>query len=138
MRVIAQISFYSCLCLTAWILSTAGAANGAPGPDEAVDPAVFAPTEGVWSIDGAEDAAVIEMDGKGHFTAYYASGAEEYSGYLLYWEEYEGLGRYDLYDTSDNLIMGFYFDSEPQFHVGNDEEEGDVYVKLNRAPSKTD
>jgi hypothetical protein len=108
-----------------------------PGQGEPGDTEPYARTEGRWSIDGAADTAAIEMDGIGGVTAYYASGAEEYSGRLDYYDEYgDGNGRYDIYDASDALIMGFYFDSKTRFHIGNDDDpvNNPVYIKLGTLP----
>lgn len=87
----------------------------------------FACTSGLWRLDGATDTASIEMDGFGGFTMYYASGAVENTGYLECIDEYgDGNYRYDMYTTEGEWITGFYFDSDTQFHMGND--DGAVYM----------
>lgn len=92
------------------------------------DTAIFAATEGTWRLDGEEGTASIYMDGKGGFIAYYASGSVEASGYLEYVDEYEdGNGRYDLYDGELGYINSFYFDSDTQIHMGNN--DGNIYIK---------
>lgn len=94
-------------------------------PDDSI---AFARTKGVWRRGGEIDAAWFEMDGRGNFWAYYASGALEYAGYLEYVDEYgDGSGRYDIYDSTGEWLMGFYFDSETQFHIGND--SGEEYMR---------
>ena len=92
------------------------------------DTAIFAATEGTWRLDGEEGTASIYMDGEGGFIAYYASGSVEASGYLEYVDEYgDGSGRYDLYDGELGLINSFYFDSDTQIHMGNN--NGNIYIK---------
>ncbi|KMW10421.1 hypothetical protein [Enterocloster citroniae] len=91
------------------------------------DETPYARTRGLWRMDGATDTASIEMDGFGGFTMYYASGLVEASGYLECVEEYEnGDFRYDMYTVEGALVASFYFDSDTQFHVGND--DGSVYL----------
>ena len=88
---------------------------------------LYARTEGLWRLYGATDTASIEMDGLGGFTMYYASGSVEASGYLECVDEYEdGNYRYDFYKIDGEFIGGFYFDSDTQFHIGND--DGAVYI----------
>ncbi|MDD6032937.1 MAG: hypothetical protein PUC47_05545 [Oscillospiraceae bacterium] len=83
---------------------------------------IYLRTEGLWRMDGEADAASIEMDGIGGFTMYYASGAVEAAGYLECVDEYgDGSYRYDCYTMDGTLITSFYFDSETQIHLGNDE-----------------
>ena len=92
------------------------------------DTAIFAATEGTWRLDGEEGTASIYMDGEGGFIAYYASGSVEASGYLEYVDEYgDGNGRYDMYDGELGLINSFYFDSDTQFHMGNN--DGSIYIR---------
>ncbi|MGN0665619.1 MAG: hypothetical protein ACI4KF_03735 [Huintestinicola sp.] len=87
----------------------------------------YACTAGMWRLDGATDTASIEMDGFGVFTMYYASGSVEATGYLEYVDEYEdGNYRYDCYNADGECLVSFYFDSDTQIHVGND--EGTVYI----------
>lgn len=117
--------------------SSAETGDTDPGQGDPGDTEPYARTEGRWSIDGAADTAAIEMDGMGGVTAYYASGAEEYSGYLDYYDEYgDGNGRYDMYDASGAFIMGFYFDSKTRFHIGNADDPvyNPVYIKLGTLP----
>ena len=103
------------------------APTSTPAPDES-DTAIFAATEGTWRLDGEEGTASIYMDGEGGFIAYYASGSVEASGYLEYVDEYEdGNGRYDMYDGELGLINSFYFDSDTQFHMGNN--DGNIYIR---------
>lgn len=98
-----------------------------PAPDES-NTAIFAATEGTWRLDGEEGTASIYMDGEGGFIACYASGSVEASGYLEYVDEYEdGNGRYDMYDGELGLINSFYFDSDTQFHMGNN--DGSIYIR---------
>lgn len=95
---------------------------------EVVQDADFSKTAGLWRLDDATDTASISMDGEGNFSAYYADGALEMSGYLECVEEYEGSnGRYDMYDASGELFNSFYMDSDTQLHFGN--SEGAVYIK---------
>lgn len=84
-------------------------------------------TLGTWRFQGAKDAASIEMDGQGSFTAYYADGGIECEGYLVYAEDQAG-GRYDLCRNSDSsLFVSIRFDSDTQFHL---EDHPDlVYLK---------
>ena len=108
--------------------------------DEGVD---FSRTVGLWRLDGAEDTASIYMDGMGYFTTYYASGAMEATGYMEYVDEYgDGNGRYDLLTYDGEFLLGFYFDSDTQIHVGNGDEviyiradEGEVEYDENYRPS---
>ena len=87
----------------------------------------YARTKGLWRLDGATDTASIEMDGFGGFTMYYASGSVEADGYLECIDEYEnGDFRYDCYTAEGEWIASFYFDSDTQFHMGND--DGSVYL----------
>lgn len=103
------------------------APTSTPAPDES-DTAIFAETEGTWRLDGEEGTASIYMDDEGGFIAYYASGSVEASGYLEYVDEYEdGNGRYDMYDGELGLINSFYFDSDTQFHMGNN--DGSIYIR---------
>lgn len=103
------------------------APTSTPAPDES-DTAIFAATEGTWRLDGEKGTASIYMDGEGGFIAYYASGSVEASGYLEYVDEYEdGNGRYDMYDGELGLINSFYFDSDTQFHMGNN--DGSIYIR---------
>ena len=103
------------------------ALTSTPAPDES-DTAIFAETEGTWRLDGEKGTASIYMDGEGGFIAYYASGSVEASGYLEYVDEYEdGNGRYDMYDGELGLINSFYFDSDTQFHMGNN--DGSIYIR---------
>lgn len=84
-------------------------------------------TKGLWRMNGATDAASIEMDGAGGFTMYYADGAVEAAGYLEGVDEYgNGEFRYDMYNSDGDFITGFFFDSDTQFHIGNDDEY--VYI----------
>ena len=79
-------------------------------------------------MDGEKGTASIYMDGEGGFIAYYASGSVEASGYLEYVDEYEDSnGRYDMYDGELGLINSFYFDSDTQIHMGNN--DGNIYIK---------
>ena len=103
------------------------APTSTPTPEES-DTAIFAATEGTWRLDGEEGTASIYMDGEGGFIAYYASGSVEASGYLEYVDEYEdGNGRYDMYDGELGLINSFYFDSDTQFHMGNN--DSNIYIR---------
>ena len=103
------------------------ASTSTPTPDES-DTAIFAATEGTWRLDGEKGTASIYMDGEGGFIAYYASGSVEASGYLEYVDYYDyGNGRYDMYDGEPGLINSFYFDSDTQFHMGNN--DGNIYIK---------
>ena len=103
------------------------APTSTPAPDES-DTAIFAETEGTWRLDGEKGTASIYMDGEGGFIAYYASGSVEASGYLEYVDEYEDSnGRYDMYDGELGLINSFYFDSDTQFHMGNN--DGSIYIR---------
>ena len=78
-------------------------------------------------MDGAADAASIEMDGLGGFTMYYAGGPVEAAGYLECGDELNnGCLRYDMYNAEGEFIVGFYFDSDTQFHLVN--EAGSVYL----------
>ena len=87
----------------------------------------YACTKGLWRLDGAADAASIEMDGLGGFTMYYADGAVEATGYLECGDELNnGCLRYDMYNAEGEFIVGFYFDSDTQFHLVN--EAGLVYL----------
>ncbi|MGN1412447.1 MAG: hypothetical protein ACI4WH_08100 [Oscillospiraceae bacterium] len=87
----------------------------------------YARTNGLWRLDGATDTASIEMDGLGNFTMYYASGTIENTGYLECTDEYgNGDFRYDMYNAENELIASFYFDSDTQFHIGND--DGTIYI----------
>ena len=91
------------------------------------DETLYVRTKGLWRLDGKTDTASIEMDGLGGFTMYDASGSVEADGYLKCIDEYEnGDFRYDLYTKEDEWIAGFYFDSDTQFHIGND--DGLVYL----------
>lgn len=88
---------------------------------------LYARTRGLWRVDGMTDTDSIEMDGFGCFTMYYASGAVETDGYLECIDEYEnGDFRYDCYTAEGEWIASFYFDSDTQFHIGND--DGPVYL----------
>ena len=81
----------------------------------------YACTKGLWRLDGAADAASIEMDGSGEFTMYYADGAVEAVGYLECGDELNnGCLRYDMYNVEGEFIVGFYFDSDTQFHLVNE------------------
>lgn len=92
----------------------------------------YARTKGLWRLDGATDTGSIEMDGLGGFTMYYASGSVEATGNLKCIDEYEnGDFRYDLYTAEGKCIASFYFDSDTQFHIGND--DGPVYLLDTRA-----
>ena len=103
------------------------APTSTPAPDES-DTAIFAATEGTWRLDGEKGTASIYMDGEGGFIAYYASGSVEASGYLEYVDEYEdGNGRYDLYDGELGYINSFYFDSDTQVHMGNN--DSNIYIR---------
>ena len=87
----------------------------------------YARTRGLWRLDGATDTASIVMDGFGGFTMYYAGGPVEAAGYLECIDEYEnGDLRYDLYTAEGEWITSFYFDSDTQFHIGNEDES--VYL----------
>ncbi len=87
----------------------------------------FAATKGLWRLDGSLETASIEMDGEGGFTTYYASGSIESIGYLDYVDEYgDGTFRYDMYTMEGELICSFTFDSEEQFHIGNN--DGAIYI----------
>ena len=84
-------------------------------------------TKGLWRLDGTTDTASIEMDGFGGFTMYYANGSVEADGYLECTDEYEnGDFRYDCYTAEGEWIVSFYFDSDIQLHIGND--DGSVYL----------
>jgi hypothetical protein len=81
-------------------------------------------TKGFWRLDGVEDTASIAMDGYGGFECYYGSGVLEFSGYL----EYNGdVDRYEMYDVSGTFIKDFYFHSETQINLGNEDET--IYLK---------
>ena len=78
-------------------------------------------------MDGAADAASIEMDGLGGFAMYYADGAVEATGYIECGDELNnGCLRYDMYNAEGEFIVGFYFDSDTRFHLVN--EAGSVYL----------
>lgn len=92
------------------------------------DLSVYARTEGLWRLDGSLDSASIYMDGLGGFTMYYASGSTEAVGRLECIDEYgDGEYRYDMYDENGEWITGFYFDSDIQIHMGNDDDK--VYMR---------
>lgn len=81
----------------------------------------YACTKGLWRLDGAADATSIEMDGLGGFAMYYADGAVEATGYLECGDELNnGCLRYDMYNVEGEFIVGFYFDSDTQFHLVNE------------------
>ena len=83
----------------------------------------YARISGLWRLDGMTDTASIEMDGFGGFTMYYASGSVEAVGYLECTDEYgNGDYRYDCYTAEGELIASFYFDSDTQLHIGNEDE----------------
>ena len=87
----------------------------------------YARTKGLWRLDGTTDTASIKMDGFGGFTMYYASGSVETDGYLECVDEYEnGDFRYDCYTLDGEWVVSFYFDSDTQLHIGND--DGSVYL----------
>lgn len=97
----------------------------------------YACTKGLWRMDGATDTASIEMDGLGDFTMYYASGVVEAFGYLECIDEYEdGNYRYDCYNVEGEWIVSFYFDSDTQLHIGND--DGSVYILDTQAAAQAD
>ncbi|MGN0485191.1 MAG: hypothetical protein ACI4HI_16740, partial [Lachnospiraceae bacterium] len=51
----------------------------------------------------------------------------EADGYLECVDEYEnGEYRYDCYTLDGEWVISFYFDSDTQFHIGND--DGSVYL----------
>lgn len=82
------------------------------------DLADYAPTAGIWRIDGSTDSAYIDMDGMGLFTTFYASGSVESDGYLTYNSE---AGEYEMY-TNDNLLWNvFYLSGEDELVMGRDE-----------------
>lgn len=86
----------------------------------------YACTKGLWRMDETMGTASIVMDGFGRFTMYYASGSVEADGYLECVDEYEnGDYRYDCYTFDGEWITSFYFDSDIQFHIGND--DGAIY-----------
>ena len=85
-------------------------------PDES-NTAIFAATEGTWRLDGEEGTASIYMDGTGGFISY-----------LEYVDEHgDGNGRYDLYDGELDYINSFYFDSDTQVHMGNN--NSNIYIR---------
>lgn len=85
-------------------------------PGDTVD---YAPTAGIWRIDGAKDTAYIDMDGMGLFTTFYASGSVESDGYLTYNSE---IGEYEMY-TNDNVFWNvFYISENGDLIMGRDNE----------------
>ncbi|MGN1015200.1 MAG: hypothetical protein ACI4PM_07585, partial [Butyricicoccus sp.] len=87
----------------------------------------YAHTKGLWRMDGATDTASIEMDGFGGFIMYYPSGSVEADGHLECTNEYKnGDIRYDCYTTEGEWIVSFYFDSDTQIHMGNEDEA--IYI----------
>lgn len=97
--------------------------DGMEGSDPG-DTAAYAPTAGIWRIDGAPDTAFIDMDGMGAFTTFYASGAVESEGYLTYNSE---AGEYEMYTKANALWNVFYLSGEDELVMGRD--EGTVFKK---------
>lgn len=88
---------------------------------------LYARAKGLWRLDGMTNTASIEMDEFGRFTMYTASGSVEASGHIECIDENEtGDYRYDLYNSENKLIVSFYFDSDTQFHL--EENDNSVYL----------
>ena len=105
-------------------INTATATTSAVSDPKKDDTADFSRTEGTWRSGGAKDTAYIVMDGKGNYTAFYASGNTESTGTLKAVDENgNGYNRYDMYDSNGNLFSSLYFDSDSKFHIGS----GDFY-----------
>ena len=130
------------LLAAAMLLSLAACSGGEQATPETessgqgeMDEVDFSRTEGIWRLDGEEGTASIYMDGEGGFIAYYASGSVEAAGYLEYVDEYgDGNGRYDMYDGELGWINSFYFDSDTQIHMGNN--DGSVYIRVDGEPAE--
>ena len=80
----------------------------------------YARTKGLLRLDGATDTAIIEMDGLGGFTMYYADRSVEAVRYLECTDE-NGNSRFDMYSEEGKLIVSFCFDSDKQFHIVNND-----------------
>lgn len=85
----------------------------------------FNSIDGYWYIDGKIDTAYIHISNDGRYTAYYADGNEENSGYIKY--EKEDASNtvnywYNLYSDSGDFYMGFIDDGSSEktdLYVGN-------------------
>ncbi len=101
------------------------ASSSAVSSQETVDPAL-AKLAGNWYIDGDRDAAHIEITADGRFTAYYASGAVEQTGYLVHERSDDPMAqtdyRYQFYTDDGTPYMAFPdLEMEPfhEFYVDN-------------------
>lgn len=81
------------------------------------DLADYAPTEGIWRLDGSMDKAYIVMDGRGFFTTFFADGSIESDGYLTYNLDD---GRYDMFTNENMLWDVFYLSDENELVMGYD------------------
>jgi hypothetical protein len=81
------------------------------------DMANYPPTAGTWRLYGAPDTAYIEMDGKGLVTTFYANGAIENDGYLIYYGEDEG---YKMFNFENTLLDRIFILSENELVLGCD------------------
>ena len=101
------------------------ATSSAVSSQTTVDPAL-ARLAGNWYIDGDRDAAHIEITADGRFTAYYASGAVEQTGYLVHERSDDPMAqtdyRYQFYTDDGTPYMAFPdLEMEPfhEFYVDN-------------------
>lgn len=83
----------------------------------------FSSIDGYWYIDGEYDAAHIFISSSGTFTAYYANGNIENTGYIKY-EEDEDTSKnwYMFYTNDDKLYISFIDDGSERkldFYTGN-------------------
>ena len=77
---------------------------------------------GKFCIDGNTDAASVVIDEDGRFTAYYASGTAEQSGYVRYEADDSGYHVYVFYTDEGKPYMGFVDSGESrisEFETGN-------------------
>ena len=85
----------------------------------------FSSIDGDWYIDGDVSAAHITISSSGRFTAYYANGNVENTGYVKYEREEleEGISNwYVLYTDDDNIYLAFIDDGSErklEFYEGN-------------------
>lgn len=91
---------------------------------------------GVFYIDGDTSASCVEINSDGSFTAYYASGNVEQTGYVRFEEDNTNQNSkfyvYVFYTDEGNPYMGFVYGGEEhidQFETGNG--GGVIYQRVN-------
>ena len=78
--------------------------------------------KGTWELVLGDGLFSYEFDWYGNWTSRTKDGVLYQSGITKTYNEYEGLTRYDLYNSQNVFCDSIYFDGKNQFRTGDDGE----------------